>query len=265
MYCSCLAELALWERRWSRAQDAVDEGLQHTRTPDDAETRPRLCVQGLRAQAELAADARAHRDDNAVAAAATRAAGLIEQAHRVAAGAVSPNATGWLALADAEYARATGIDNPALWSSAANRWDRLERPPLAGYCRWRQAEALVATRAPRTEAGAPLRSAHAVATRLGALPLMREIESLAERARLDPTPGSTVPAAQVDALHDLGLTPRETEVLALIADGRTNQEIAAELVISIKTAGVHVSHILHKLGAANRMQAGAIAHRLAAP
>jgi DNA-binding CsgD family transcriptional regulator len=264
-YCSCLAELTLWERRWRQAQQAVDEGLQHTRVPDDAETRSRLCAQGLRAQAELAARARAHRDDNAVAAASIRAAGLIEQARQATAGAVTPNATGWLALADAEYARATGIDTPALWSFAAARWDRLARQPLVGYCRWRQAEALVAAGAPRTESTAPLRSAHAIAARLGALPLIREIESLGERARLDPTPASTIPPEHADALHELGLTPRETEVLALIANGRTNQEIAAELVISIKTAGVHVSHILHKLGAANRMQAGAIAHRLTAP
>jgi DNA-binding CsgD family transcriptional regulator len=243
----------------------VDEGLEHTRVPDDREARGRLCAQGLRAQAELAAQARALRDDDAVAAACGRAGVLIDEARRATAQAVSPNATGWLALADAEYAGVTGEGTPALWSFAAERWDVLARAPLAGYCRWRQAEALIAGRASRAEATAPLRSAHAVATRLGALPLLREIESLAERARVDPTPAITVPVEQADALRKLGLTPRETEVLALMADGRTNQEIAVELVISIKTAGVHVSHILHKLGAANRLQAGAIAHRLAGP
>ena len=65
--------------------------------------------------------------------------------------------------------------------------------------------------------------------------------------------------------HALGLTPREAEVLALLARGLTNRELAAELVISVKTAGVHVSNILRKLDAPNRLEAAAIAHRLAPP
>jgi DNA-binding CsgD family transcriptional regulator len=63
----------------------------------------------------------------------------------------------------------------------------------------------------------------------------------------------------------LGLTPREAEVLALVARGYTNREIAATLVISIRTASVDVSHILRKLGAPNRLEAAAIAHRLSPP
>ena len=52
-------------------------------------------------------------------------------------------------------------------------------------------------------------------------------------------------------------------MLALVARGLTNREIADELVISVKTAGVHVSHILRKLDVPNRLEAAAIAHRLA--
>jgi len=63
----------------------------------------------------------------------------------------------------------------------------------------------------------------------------------------------------------LGLTPREAEVLNLLARGYTNREIAGVLVISVMTASVHVSHILRKLGAPNRLEAAAIAHRLAPP
>ena len=63
----------------------------------------------------------------------------------------------------------------------------------------------------------------------------------------------------------LGLTPREAEVLTLVARGYTNREIAAALVISVKTASVHVSHILRKLDAPNRLEAAAIAHRLTPP
>jgi len=57
------------------------------------------------------------------------------------------------------------------------------------------------------------------------------------------------------------LTGRELEVLRLVAAGRSNREIAAELVISVKTASVHVSNILAKLNAASRTEAAAIAHR----
>ncbi|MCZ2803985.1 response regulator transcription factor [Modestobacter sp. VKM Ac-2983] len=55
------------------------------------------------------------------------------------------------------------------------------------------------------------------------------------------------------------LTPRETEVLALVAQGRTNRQIGAELFISEKTASVHVSNILAKLGASGRTEAVALA------
>jgi len=58
-----------------------------------------------------------------------------------------------------------------------------------------------------------------------------------------------------------GLTPREQEVLRLVAAGRSNGDIAAELFISRRTASVHVSNILGKLGASSRGEAAAIAHR----
>ena len=71
---------------------------------------------------------------------------------------------------------------PEAWSNAAGVWEQLERAQLAAYCRWRQAEALVAASA---DASVPLREARAVAARIGARPLLRELELLAERARLD--------------------------------------------------------------------------------
>ena len=88
------------------------------------------------------------------------------------------------------------VARPDRWSDAADAWDRLERPPLAAYCRWRQAEALVAAGAPAPTRAAPLRAAHAVAARLGAEPLLRELELLAERARLDPAPPDARPPQQ---------------------------------------------------------------------
>jgi DNA-binding CsgD family transcriptional regulator len=132
--------------------------------------------------------------------------------------------------------------------------------------RWRQAEALLAVGASRTEASAPLKEAHAVASRIGANPLLRELELLAQRARLDlATPDAGSPDRKQSLEDILGLTAREAEVLSLVARGYTSREIAAALVISVRTAGVHVSHILRKLGAPNRLEAAAIAHRLAPP
>jgi DNA-binding CsgD family transcriptional regulator len=110
------------------------------------------------------------------------------------------------------------------------------------------------------------RAAHAVAARIGARPLLRELELLAQRARLDLAPP---PAAFPEQKHGpeeiLGLTPREAQVLNLLARGYTNREIAAALVISVKTVSVHVSHILRKLGAPNRFEAAATISRLAPP
>jgi len=61
--------------------------------------------------------------------------------------------------------------------------------------------------------------------------------------------------------HPFGLTPREQQVLALVARGSTNREIGAELHIAEKTASVHVSRILAKLDVRSRTEAAALAHR----
>jgi DNA-binding NarL/FixJ family response regulator/tetratricopeptide (TPR) repeat protein len=268
LYDGCLADLALWERRWADADAAIQEGLAQARHREAAQIRVQLCAKGLRAQAELAALARARRDADALRDRLGRARKLLTVARRAAAeaSAITPNADGWRALAEAEYERARREPRPETWSEAAATWERLERSPLAAYCRWREAEALVAAGASRAAASVPLREAHTVAARIGANPLLRELELLAERARLDPTPQNAAPTEARQSLQELlGLTPREAEVLTLVARGLTNREVAAELVISVKTASVHVSHILRKLDAPNRLEAAAIADRLAPP
>jgi DNA-binding CsgD family transcriptional regulator len=266
LYDGWVAELALWERRWTEADEAVRLGLTLAQRREAAHIRVWLCAVGLRAHAELAALARARRDTNATDTWLAQASELVTVARRAAgeASTVTPNAAGWLAVAEAEYERALGAAHQELWSDAAATWDELERPHVAAYCRWRETEALVAAGASRTEAGAPLRRAHMVAARIGAKPLLRELELLSQRARLDLVPAP--PDAREASLEEnLGLTRREAEVVALVARGYTNREIADTLVISVKTAGVHVSHILRKLGARNRREAAAIVHRLAPP
>jgi DNA-binding NarL/FixJ family response regulator len=98
----------------------------------------------------------------------------------------------------------------------------------------------------------------ALAESLGAVPLLRVANALAKRARLALT-DTALPAPPADPF---GLTPRERDVLRLLSAGESNRRIAEHLYISEKTVGVHVSHILTKLGVSNRGEAAAMTHRL---
>jgi DNA-binding NarL/FixJ family response regulator len=101
-----------------------------------------------------------------------------------------------------------------------------------------------------------------LAGHLGARPLLEQIGSLARRARVD-VPALPGPRGHVEpgGAAPFGLTERELEVLRLVAAGRSNRDIAAELFISPKTASVHVSNILGKLGVSSRGEAAATAHQ----
>jgi DNA-binding NarL/FixJ family response regulator len=103
-----------------------------------------------------------------------------------------------------------------------------------------------------------------IAERLGAAWLASELESLAARARLrlgEPGEEAGAPAADEDD-EPFGLTPRERQVLALVAAGATNREIGRQLYMAEKTASVHVSRILAKLDVRSRTEAAGVAHRL---
>ena len=65
-----------------------------------------------------------------------------------------------------------------------------------------------------------------------------------------------------EPVGDVNLSPREREILALLSDGRSQSQIAAELVISSKTVATHIQHLLSKLGVHSRAQAVAMAYRL---
>ena len=84
------------------------------------------------------------------------------------------------------------------------------------------------------------------------------------RARLQPAGSRDQEAEAADSQVDdpFGLTPRERQVLELIARGATNREIGAELFMAEKTASVHVSRILSKLDVRSRTEAAAVAHRV---
>jgi DNA-binding NarL/FixJ family response regulator len=140
-------------------------------------------------------------------------------------------------------------------------WRDQGRQPRLAYARFREADALLRSGAGAAAAREPLAEAREIADRIGARPLVEQIDALARRGRVELA--TAVDGAPVDPEVDrLGLTDREREVLALVAEGRTNRQIAERLFISAKTASVHVSNILTKLAVANRGEAAAVARRL---
>jgi len=126
--------------------------------------------------------------------------------------------------------------------------------------RLRRAETLV-ERGDRDDAAAQLAEVLATAEELGAPWLRAEAEGLAGRARLPLPTGEEAPAPEPAGEDPFGLTPRELQVLKLLAEGATNREIGAQLFMAEKTASVHVSRILAKLDVRSRTEAAAVAHR----
>ena len=176
------------------------------------------------------------------------ATGPLQEAYRL-------TFTAHAARAD-DPAGAPGADPLAGWDATARAWDRLGQPyELA--CALLHAAKAALDQGDRDGAAERLARAAPLADQLGAGPLREQIGSLARRARLGLPSGTA--AEQPTGV--LGLTARETEVLRLVAAGRSNRDIAAALFISAKTASVHVSNILAKLNAGSRTEAAAIAHR----
>jgi DNA-binding CsgD family transcriptional regulator len=162
-----------------------------------------------------------------------------------------------LTFAAATYAGPGGQALPQ-WDAAVAAWRQLAEPYQEATALRHAAEAALAA-GDRDGAARRLHRAAQLAGQLDARPLATEIAALARHARLDLGGGRP---ASGPGLDRLGLTAREFEVLRLVAAGRSNAEIAAELFIAAKTASVHVSNILAKLGVSSRGEAAATAHRL---
>lgn len=205
-------------------------------------------------------------------------------------------ADAFLATARAHRARLDGRDEAAIWDALAGTWQALAIPYEVARARWRQAEASLGAgegRLGRAAAKKPLLEAVRIARELGARPLLRELEELAGRALITVPPGAATqvgaaPRTEAAGTGDaeggdgrvgggiarefvgparpkadaFGLSPREKEVLLLMAEGRTNREIGERLFISQKTVGVHVGNILAKLSVSGRVEAAAVAIRL---
>jgi DNA-binding NarL/FixJ family response regulator len=169
-----------------------------------------------------------------------------------------PEPRGWLVTAVAEHARAHGGDDAGSWAVVAATWDEIGQPYPAAIARFHQADALLRTGGERTEATTVAREALTVAERIGAVPLAAEVRHLARRGRLELAPNGAPADAPAPGLN---VTARELDVLRLLADGYTNRQIGEALFISEKTASVHVTNLLRKLGVPNRVEAAAVAHR----
>ncbi|MEV5875223.1 AAA family ATPase [Streptomyces sp. NPDC052101] len=227
---------------------------------DDSGRRPdvavRLAALCLAAVADRIAQLRRAGDAPAVRRWSDTATELVEQARASAARdeegrPQGPEGQAWLARAEAEWTTALSGPDPAAWEKAVAAFSYGEVYERA-RCRVRYAQALLAADRP-AEAADELREARVTAAALGAAPLLERIDALARRDRLATGAAGSAGAAP--------LTAREQDVLRLLARGRSNRQIGEELFISGKTASVHVSNILAKLGAASRTEAVAIAYR----
>ena len=257
------AELAGWQGDLERARSAIRRGLAAADAVeifDQALEGAWVAMNGLSVEADRAEQARAARDTATLADATAAGWALLERVRADAeqaprAGlAHDVHVRGRLAKAEAEWTRLQGRSDPARWQAAVEAFSYGNVYAVA-RCQWRLAEAL-AGGGDRERATAAARAAHATATRLGSAPLREALEALARRGRLDL--GVVLPAQRTLA----GLTPRELEVLRLLVEGRSNRQIAEQLFISAKTASVHVTNLLSKLGVHSRLEAAAMARRL---
>jgi len=270
-----LAEHALWQGDNERALAEAEAAIDADAWPAHSPSVIRVTAIALAARADRAAQLRAAGDAPAADAEATAGAALLGVAREGASypdrpkAVLGPEGRGWLARCEAEYARLTETNSP-------EAWERVLAEFGPGYVyetartQWRLAEALVED-GRRDEAAAVWRAARDTASRLRAAPLAAALDDLARRARLNhgarldhgarlnPGTGHGDGPGAPSPLD--GLTDREREVLGLLARGMSNREIGAELFITPKTASVHVSNILAKLGAASRTEAAAIAYR----
>lgn len=270
------AEALSWAGRPAEALDLVRSALVELDGNEWTWCRIRLGRIGVGVAADTAAVARARRDS--VAADRAAAAGeaiadatlsLLTDDDPSAEAPLAAEHGAERATIEAERSRLVSASPAELWRTTAERWSAVGRPYLEAIARYREGEANLEA-GDRAAAAAALVAASAPARAMGARPLVEAIAAMARRARIDIAAGSATTGTEGDGSSDgitapidpFGLTPREREVLALVATGRTNKQIAAELFVSESTAGVHVSNILGKLGVTGRAEAAAIAARL---
>ena len=252
-----LADLETWEGNLDAARIAVDRALGLLADHERPASAARALNAALRCDADAAHEARMQSDQSALELARERGRGHVRLLRSLLdkpgpTGGWKREARAIAATCEAEATRLEGGSDPDRWGVAIAVSDELSMAYAAAYAKVRRGEALVGANGDRTEAAGLISDAYDAAVTMGAKPLQRLIERVARRAR--------VGLGSVDA-DPFGLTPREREVLDLVADGATNRQISEELYISEKTASVHVSNIIRKLSVTNRGQVAAVAFR----
>ena len=261
-YAALRAELSARRGDFATAGRTVEVGIDRIQfCSDDGIRLAQIALAGIAVEAAVAERARDLGDSDDAAAATARAEHLTALVRAAAEDEASPIERALLAAGEADAARARGEDEPRLWEEAAARWREVQRPYSEATALWRGAQASLG-RGDRRAAGEALAEAEALVRPIGATWLLGEIEGLAQRARLSLAPEQP-PAAAAAASEDapFGLTVRELQVLELVSNGCTNREIGEQLYMAEKTASVHVSRILSKLGVRGRTEAAAVAHR----
>jgi len=256
------AELDRRDGDLDAARQAVQDALDRFETcTDDAARLARLSAVGATVEADAAQRARDLGEPGEAAVALARVDIHVARAE-AAAERMGPPEVAWLLSARAERTRAIGAPEPAAFAAAADAWDGLGRPHAAALLRLREAEAHLEA-GDRNAAADAAAAAREPAARLDARWLVAEVDGLVARARLDL--GLEDPQPELGVVSDddpFGLTPRERQVLVLVAQGATNREIGASLYMAEKTASVHVSRILAKLDVRSRTEAAGVAHRM---
>ncbi|MBV9606415.1 MAG: AAA family ATPase [Solirubrobacterales bacterium] len=255
------AELARGEGDMDTAQTILGRALSALTPEQDPRYRWPVMSRAMRVEAERVIRAR---DEGLEVPGETepRVEELLRDADALPA--ATPSARGHRALLQAEHARLRGVDEASAWDRAVSATREMQEPFYVAYALLRHAEALVAA-GDSVAAAASATEAQALAGGMGAAPVLADVEALIRRARLRPDDGAAAngdeSTLETEAADPFGLTPREREVLHLVADGCSNGQIAEQLFISRATASVHVSNILSKLGVTTRVQAAALAHR----
>jgi DNA-binding CsgD family transcriptional regulator len=251
------ADALVWLGRGEEAAEAARAAIGHLDAVNEPYQLAGLAIDtgAVGALADVAARARSRRDEAGAARAAELAAPFLTDARdRVRLGRprrfhLGPEGLAWVARLDAEEARLHGKDTAAGWAAVAAGFESISVYERARAL-YRAAAAHVAADE-REAARTAVDEARPLAAKLGAAPLAAALDDLARRARLE-TPRS--PLLTV-------LTPRETDVMRLVAEGLTNRAIGEQLFISEKTVSVHVSNVLAKIGAATRAEAVSIMDR----
>jgi DNA-binding CsgD family transcriptional regulator/tetratricopeptide (TPR) repeat protein len=262
---SLTAQLAAREGRFDDARAAIDRGLDVIRDSEDGERHVHIVTVGVQVEAEAAERAR----DLGQPVALERTEALLAELERAEAKPAQwAEGAPYAQLARAEagrvrYAHDGSAPDPAAWSVPAETLTALGLKYPAAYARLHEAESWLLA-GDREAATTALAAAGEMAQAMGANHLIEETDALGRRGRLRAATVGPLPDAVDgdDPAQALGLTPRELEVLLLVAEGRTNKEIGATLFMSEKTASVHVSRILAKLDVGGRVEAAAVAHRL---